>query len=84
MLRQVIPGAKYCAGGTIEFRKTAKRKQGGLAIITKKHMNKHVKGRSVDHRGRWASTEVKIKGVKVMVYNLYVPLQEDGGGNQGL
>ena len=58
MLRQAMPGAKYCAGGHVDFRENAKRKQGGLEIIMKKYMEKYAKGRSVDKRGRWALTEV--------------------------
>ena len=82
LLRESMPGAKYCAGGNQDFVTEAKRKQGGLAIITKKHMNKYVKGRRVDQKGRWASTEVWTEGVKLVIYNLYVPLREDGGGQQ--
>ena len=51
MLKQAMPGAKYCAGGNKDFRTASKRKQEGLAIIKKLNMNKNAKGRSVDHRG---------------------------------
>ena len=80
ILKQAMPGEKYCAGGNKDFRTAPKRKQGGLEIIMKKHMNKHVRERSVDQRGRWAVTELEIGGVQIVIYNLYVPLQEDGGG----
>ena len=80
MLKETIPGAKYCAGGNESYVTEETRRQGGVAIITKQIVNRYVTERRTDDKGRWAVTEIKVGEVRLVIYNIYVPLQEDGGG----
>ena len=48
--------------------------------MTRKHVNRFVTSRKVDDKGRWVITEMELSGEKFVIYNLYVPIQQDGGG----
>ena len=81
LLRRTMPGAEYVLASNNEYVPRGKHKPGGVMMATSRHINKYVNDRSVDKKGRWAKTSLRMGGGGLTVYNVYVPLKDDGGGS---
>ena len=45
------------------------------------NMGIHIVSQQGHKKGRWIRTQLVIGEIKMMVYNIYVPLETDGGGS---
>ena len=80
VIKKARAGMGMSAGGNTFYHTSEMRKQGGVAILTKHNINKYVTRRGVDPKGRWAVLDMTVGENKLVIYNIYAPLQNEGGG----
>ena len=76
-----IPGAQMQYGTNEGYDSLGRQNPGGLLTIMRKSMKKYVVGKESDKKGRWTKTILDIGKKMIAVYNIYVPLKQDGGGS---